>query len=532
MTLSNFRFGAKLGAAFFATLLASLAIGAIALVNFQRLGARATELAEVSLPSVIAIGEMRGLASDMRRLEPQLLLPTAPGERERLTERLATTKAQLRESAQRFRQTIQADDQELRMLGLVEQTEEQYFSANERLLIFAMADTDDARRDGTDFLQGESRTLYQSLTKAIDGLQEATRSHARNAVQAAEDARHAGQRNVVIALVVAVLLSAGLAVWITRMLTRPLARAVAASDAIAEGRLDTDVKAEGRDETAQLLGALARMQDRLAHVVEDVRRNAEGVATASAQIAQGNQDLSSRTESQASALEETAASMEQLGSTVRQNADSARQANQLAVQASDIAGRGGEAVHRVVETMRAIQDSSRRIADIIGTIDGIAFQTNILALNAAVEAARAGEQGRGFAVVASEVRSLAQRSADAARQIKTLIGSSVERVEQGTAQVDDAGATMTEVVAAIRRVTDIVGEISAASAEQSAGVEQVGEAVTQMDQATQQNAALVEESAAAAASLRAQADLLVQAVAFFRLGAAGSPSAGTPLRIG
>jgi methyl-accepting chemotaxis protein len=243
----------------------------------------------------------------------------------------------------------------------------------------------------------------------------------------------------------------------------------------------------------------------------------ENVATASAQIAQGNQDLSGRTEQQASALQQTAATMDELGSTVRNNADNAAQANQLALGASSVAVKGGAVVGQVVETMKGINDSSRKIADIIGVIDGIAFQTNILALNAAVEAARAGEQGRGFAVVASEVRSLAQRSADAARQIKTLITASVERVDQGTALVGQAGKTMDEIVGAIQRVSDIVGEISSASAEQSSGVAQVGQAITQMDQTTQQNAALVEESASAAMSLQQQAQQLVQAVAVFRL---------------
>ncbi|MBQ0130634.1 MAG: methyl-accepting chemotaxis protein, partial [Comamonas sp.] len=248
-----------------------------------------------------------------------------------------------------------------------------------------------------------------------------------------------------------------------------------------------------------------------------VRTGADGVASASGQIAMGNADPSSRTEEQASALEETAASMEELGSTVRQNAENARQANQLALNASTVALQGGEVVGQVVDTMRGINESSRKIADIIGVIDSIAFQTNILALNAAVEAARAGEQGRGFAVVAGEVRNLAQRSAEAAKEIKGLITDSVKRAEQGSHQVDKAGNTMSEVVTAIRRVTDIMGEISAASTEQSQGVAQVGEAVTQMDQTTQQNAALVEESAAAADSLRKQAQELVDAVAVFQL---------------
>ena len=305
---------------------------------------------------------------------------------------------------------------------------------------------------------------------------------------------------------------------ITRSITTPMNSAIHAAWRIAEGDLTVQLSAEGKDKTAQLLAGLSNMNANLTGIVGGVRQNAEGVATASAQIAQGNNDLSARTEQQAAALEETAASMEQLSSTVKQNADNAKQANQLALSASTVAIKGGDVVGEVVTTMKGINDSSKKIADIISVIDGIAFQTNILALNAAVEAARAGEQGRGFAVVASEVRSLAGRSADAAKEIKGLINASVERVEQGTALVGQAGATMAEVVSSIRRVTDIMGEISAASVEQSAGVSQVGEAVTQMDQATQQNAALVEESAAAAESLKGQAQQLVQAVAVFKLG--------------
>ena len=267
-----------------------------------------------------------------------------------------------------------------------------------------------------------------------------------------------------------------------------------------------------------LADALRDMRDNLVGVVANVRQNSESVAAASAQIAQGNNDLSGRTEEQASALEQTAAAMEQLSATVRQNADNARQANQLALGASSVAIKGGEVVGQVVDTMRGINDSSKKIADIISVIDSIAFQTNILALNAAVEAARAGEQGRGFAVVASEVRSLAQRSAAAAKEIKGLITQSVERVGQGTTLVDQAGVTMQEIVTAIKRVNDIMGEISSASAEQSAGVAQVGQSIAQMDRATQQNAALVQASATAADGLKAQAEQLVQAVAVFQLG--------------
>ncbi|MGE0313587.1 MAG: methyl-accepting chemotaxis protein [Lautropia sp.] len=302
-----------------------------------------------------------------------------------------------------------------------------------------------------------------------------------------------------------------------RQVTGSIDAAVAAATAMGAGDLTHPVPAGSGDETGRLLRALSTLQGALSTVVGAVRSNAENVATASAQISSGNTDLAKRTESQASALEQTSSAMEELGSTVQQNAASAMQANQLAIAASTVATKGGDVMREVVQTMRTIHDGSRRIADITATIDGIAFQTNILALNASVEAARAGEDGRGFAVVAAEVRNLAQRAAQAAREIKTLIASSVEGIERGSNEVDEAGRTMQEVVDQIRRVTDVVGEISSASSEQSTGVGQVADAVAQMDQTTQQNAALVEQSAAAAESLRQQAEMLVESVAVFRL---------------
>ncbi len=334
------------------------------------------------------------------------------------------------------------------------------------------------------------------------------------------DVSREGQQtlNLLLTLVLASMAGLVLFAWhFAALLKRRIDASRKVADRVRDGDLTQAVVDTARDEFSPLLQALQQMQDGLVRVVGEVRLGADSVATASTEITSGNQDLSRRTEQQASSLQETAASMEQLGGTVRQNADNASQANQLALGASRVARDGGEVVAQVVGTMKGIHDSSRRIADIIGVIDGIAFQTNILALNAAVEAARAGEQGRGFAVVASEVRNLAQRSADAAREIKTLISASVEQVEQGNSLVERAGSTMQEVVAAIQRVTDIMGEISAASVEQSSGVQQVGQAVTQMDQATQQNAALVEQSAAAAESLQQQARQLVQAVAVFKL---------------
>ncbi|WP_159916836.1 methyl-accepting chemotaxis protein [Pantoea sp. 18069] len=377
--------------------------------------------------------------------------------------------------------------------------------------------------------QGQTEEAILSLEEQFRPAQLAYQAavHEQMALQArmteeaggrAEASAKALERDILIAASIAVLVAIFLAISITSSIVRPLRRAVEVSDRIAGGDLSSQIVVQSNDETGQLLRSMQKMQQSLATTVSLVRQNAEGVATGSSQIASGNNDLSARTEEQASALEQTAASMEELGSTVRQNAENARAANQLAVNASTVAAQGGEVVAEVIATMKSINASSARIADIISVIDGIAFQTNILALNAAVEAARAGEQGRGFAVVASEVRSLAQRSADAAKEIKGLITASVERVEQGSALVDKAGATMTEVVKAIRNVTDIMGEISAASSEQSAGVGQIGEAVTQMDQATQQNASLVEEMAAAASALNVQAGELVKAVAVFNLG--------------
>jgi methyl-accepting chemotaxis protein len=322
---------------------------------------------------------------------------------------------------------------------------------------------------------------------------------------------------VLIISAITLLLSIALGFFITRAITKPLNQAVHVAQTVAGGDLTSRIEASSKDETGQLLQALKAMNDSLVRIVGEVRGGTEAISAASNEIATGNLDLSARTEQQASSLEETASSMEELTSTVKQNAENARQANALSISASEVAIKGGEVVGQVVDTMTAINESAKKITDIIGVIDGIAFQTNILALNAAVEAARAGEQGRGFAVVASEVRSLAQRSAAAAKEIKTLIDDSTSKVDVGSKLVEQAGATMDEVVASVKRVTDIVSEISAASREQSAGIEQVNEAITQMDQVTQQNAALVEQAAAAAGSMNEQAGKLERTVGVFKL---------------
>jgi methyl-accepting chemotaxis protein len=319
--------------------------------------------------------------------------------------------------------------------------------------------------------------------------------------------------------IIASILAALIALWQAHNITRPLREAVDLAKRVALGDLTVQVLVKSKDETGELMSALKDMNEALVRIVSEVRSGTDTIATASAEIASGNQDLSSRTEQQASSLEETASSIEELTSTVKQNADNARQANQLASSASDVAIKGGMVVSQVVDTMGSINESAKKIVDIIAVIDGIAFQTNILALNAAVEAARAGEQGRGFAVVASEVRNLAQRSANAAKEIKTLIGDSVEKVEAGSRLVDQAGNTMDEVVTSVKRVSDIISEIAAASDEQRAGIEQVNQAITQMDHVTQQNAALVEEAAAAAAAMQDQAGSVSQVVSVFKLDA-------------
>ncbi len=389
----------------------------------------------------------------------------------------------------------------------------QYISLGDRML--DLASKDDVQ--GAQLLEPQVKAAFLTLRKELEQLTAINQAGAATAAAHGDAVYRAAVIWLVAISLAATLVAVLLTLAIVRAIAQPLAKALLAADRIAVGDLSERIEFDGQDEVARLLEAMQRMQQSLATTVHSVRSGAESVATASAQIAQGNSDLSSRTEEQASSLEETSATMEQLNATVRQNADNAAQANQLAQSATQVARDGGAVVGEVVQTMRGIESSSKRIADIINVIDGIAFQTNILALNAAVEAARAGEQGRGFAVVASEVRSLAQRSAEAAKEIKSLINDSVERVQSGTLLVDRAGQTIDNIVTSVQKLADIVGEISSASREQSSGINQVGEAVTQLDHATQQNAALVEESAAASESLRSQAQQLVGAVAGFKL---------------
>jgi methyl-accepting chemotaxis protein len=437
---------------------------------------------------------------------------------EALNSDMAAT-SQLTSQNQKKLEALLQDDKGRELMGEVAKTRSAYLDARSALL-----KKKSVGLDVSEAVDRELRPLAQTYLKAVDQVDNHTDALLAKVQAEAAALTTSSQWTLALGAVLSVVLGMVFSWFVTRSVTRPVQQAVELARAISDGNLAADIHVQGNDELAKLLRVLSVMRDKLAYIVGNVRQGSEAVAIASTQIAQGNQDLSSRTEHQASALQETAASMEQLGAAVQQNADSARQANQLAISASGVAAQGGEVVGQVVETMKGINASSRKISEIISVIDGIAFQTNILALNAAVEAARAGDHGRGFAVVATEVRSLAGRSASAAKEIKSLINASVERVAHGTVLVDQAGSTMTEVVRSIRRVTDLMGEISSASKEQADGVSQVGEAVTQLDQATQQNAALVEEMAAAASSLKSQSHALVQVVAVFNLEAVNAGS--------
>jgi methyl-accepting chemotaxis protein len=374
-------------------------------------------------------------------------------------------------------------------------------------------------------LYNQSRPLFQKAETSLMKIEKLNEQISEDSVQDGQAAVTSAEWAMVLSAVIAAVIAIGCAGYITGAITTPINEAVKVARTVASGDLTSRIEVHTTEETGQLLGALKDMNDSLIRIVGQVRTGTDTIATASSEIASGNLDLSSRTEEQASSLEETASSMEELTSTVRQNADNARQANTLAASASGVAQRGGEVVSRVVETMDSINASSAKIVDIIAVIDGIAFQTNILALNAAVEAARAGEQGRGFAVVAGEVRTLAHRSAAAAKEIKELIGDSVEKVGAGSKLVEEAGSTMDDIVTSVARVTDIMGEISMATQEQSTGIDQINMAVGQMDTVTQQNAALVEEAAAAAASLQEQAARLAEVVSVFRMDEAALPRA-------
>jgi methyl-accepting chemotaxis protein len=530
--LGRLRLGHQLHGAFAVVLLLTAAVGGLGLYSLARVDDQAQALSGKWLQGVGHLAAARAAVLESRDFEVKHSRATDRSYHAEYEDKLKQAAAAVSTTMKAYEGLVDGEA-ETKHLATFNKSWAGYQQAQQKVVALGR---DQKAQDAADISDGAAS---MAIDEAIGALDRLTKHNFEGGTAAAESthAVYARARLLMLGLLAtALLLGLALAYAITRRLIRQLggepAAAAAFAQLVAEGDLRSQIDLRAGD-THSLMARLQAMQLALREAVSAVRQGSESVAAASAQIAHGNQDLSRRTEQQASALQQTAATMDELGSTVRNNADNAKQANQLALGASTVATKGGQVVGQVVETMKGINDSSRKIADIISVIDGIAFQTNILALNAAVEAARAGEQGRGFAVVAAEVRSLAQRSAEAAKEIKALITASVDRVEHGSTLVDQAGMTMGEIVGAIKRVTDIVGEISAASVEQSSGVAQVGQAVSQMDQATQQNAALVEQSASAAMSLQQQAQQLVQAVAVFKLSHGHAPphAAAAPDRL-
>jgi methyl-accepting chemotaxis protein len=465
------------------------------------------------LPSVQLVGKLHALTGDVRAAEGLYVNNFDPSAVKNIEKSMDTAVEALDKSIQSYA-LLNTNAEQDKLFDAFSRDWKGYMDIHRKIVDSVnKSDVESAKA----LFNGDSKRLFSSASDGLNRVIEFNRQGALAATTDSEAAYNSARNTMLVALLISMVFATIGAVRLTRSIVVPISSALRAANQVAEGDLTNFIESDETDETGQLLNALGNMRSSLVTTVSAVRANADKVSAASSEISESNNNLSTRTEQQAGSLEEAASSMEELSATVKQNADGAKQANQLALNASTVALKGGSVVGQVVETMKGINESSRKISDIISVIDGIAFQTNILALNAAVEAARAGEQGRGFAVVASEVRSLAGRSAEAAKEIKSLINTSVERVEFGSNLVDAAGVTMTEVVSSIQRVTDIMGEISAASNEQSAGVSQVSEAVAQMDQATQQNAALVEEMAAAASTLHQQAQDMVAAVAVFHL---------------
>jgi methyl-accepting chemotaxis protein len=512
MKISNLKIGVRLGGGFGLMLVLMMAMAAAGIWRLQEVG-RLTEkmVSEAMLKerltaewhNLISISGIRVIA--FARNSDQAESPTE-------AQQAAATRARVNAIQKQLEPMLDSPEEKVLLAGVAAVRKEY---AGTRDVVFKLKKTDqEATRKLVDTKLESQFAAYLSNVEKIGSYEaEVGRTLAAQVQQQYRD----GQRFLLALVAGGLVLGSWFAYLIAVSITRPLHKAVQVAQTVAAGNLNSRIDVRSNDETGMLLQALKDMNASLVNIVGQVRQGTETIATASSQIASGNLDLSARTEQQASSLQQTASSMEQLTATVKQNGDSSRQAHTLALSASEVAVKGGTVVEEVVDTMGMINASARKIVDIIAVIDGIAFQTNILALNAAVEAARAGEQGRGFAVVATEVRNLAQRSAAAAKEIKQLIGDSVEKVEAGARLVDEAGSTMKEIVINVRRVTDIIGDITAASSEQTLGIEQINRAISQMDQVTQQNAALVEEAAAAAASLQGQSSALAEVVSVFQL---------------
>ena len=514
--LHDLRLATKLGLAFASVLVLTTAVGVFSIVQLAKVNQTANELSARWMPSIRVVEDIKSQIARVRTRELQYIISSDQSEMDKYDKVIANDLVELGKMQAEYGKLL-VTPEEKALYADFQSMWERYMAEDAKIRAAARLNDDATAKT---LIRGESNKLIVSLRGQVDKL---VKLYGDGGIEAARsgDARYASSRLWIIVLLAgSVVLGALGALLITAWLVKRLGGepdyAVAIATRIAARELAIEVHT-APDDRGSLLYAMKTMRDSLADIVGQVRGATDTIASASDQIAAGNLDLSARTEQQASSLEQTAASMEELTSAVKQNADSARQANQLAVSASEIAQKGGMVVSQVVDTMGSINASARKIVDIIGVIDGIAFQTNILALNAAVEAARAGEQGRGFAVVATEVRNLAQRSAAAAKEIKALIGNSVEQVDAGSKLVEQAGATMAEVVVSVRRVTDIMGEITAAGREQSSGIEQVNLAIAQMDTVTQQNASLVEEATAASQSMQDQAGALARLVSLFQL---------------
>jgi methyl-accepting chemotaxis protein len=524
--MKNMNIGTRLALGFAIVLSLLVALTAIGVWRMQSASAVTDDLIAVKVRNVRVIDEWRQVIEVNAARTSTAWLAADAADQKAVEEQMKKSSARATEIQNRLTEVLQ-EPLVKGLLAEVLAARAAYTTA--RGSVFkdkAAGKLDAARQTFTSDMVGK-RDIYLG---ALNKLAESQRKLLDDtAAQVA--AQYRGGRTMLLALgALAILIGAALAVAITRSITGPINEAVRVAETVSAGDLTSNIVVDSNDETGKLMAALKAMNDSLVGIVGEVRSSTDTISTASSEIASGNMDLSSRTEEQASSLEQTASSMEELTSTVKFNAENARQANQLAITASQVATRGGAVVSEVVATMGSINASSRKIVDIISVIDGIAFQTNILALNAAVEAARAGEQGRGFAVVAAEVRNLAQRSAAAAKEIKTLIGDSVDKVDVGSRLVEQAGKTMAEVVDSIARVTGIMNEITTASDEQRDGIEQVNQAITQMDTVTQQNAALVEQAAAAAASMQQQSARLSEAVGVFKLNNLAAPRPAPALR--
>jgi methyl-accepting chemotaxis protein len=513
-SFDNIKIRTRLLMAFFGITTLMVLLGGTCLYRLSIVNEATADIATNWLPAIRALGDTRAALNAERRAEALVAVATTDEVMANEMKSLAKAKDDVAQAWKTYQATIDSDE-ERALAKSVDEKAAAYQILQARVLDLAHAGS---HAEATTLYQGDARQAFRALVDAVNKSTEFQVKGSDSAYGASQSSYRQTQVAVLAGLVMASVASLVVGLLIARALTAPLEQAVVFAEAVAAGDLTPRSFRARKDEIGKLLAALVQMNSGLAKIVGDVRKSADSIATGSSQIASGNADLSQRTEEQASNLQQTAASMEELTVTVKNNADAAQQARQLSESAREAADAGGLVVGKVVDTMEQIAHSSRKISDIIGVIDGIAFQTNILALNAAVEAARAGEQGRGFAVVAGEVRSLAQRSSEAAREIKSLIGASVTNVEQGSQLAGDAGQAIGAIVEQVKRVNDLVGEISAASLEQTSGIGQVGDAVTQLDQVTQQNAALVEESAAAAESLQQQAQHMTRAVAVFRLG--------------